>query len=294
MSGAIPGFEDGLAEVNGQTIAYSTAGSGPPLLLLHGFPQTRAMWHGIAPQLTDRFTVIAADLRGYGQSSKPEGVANYAFREMAADQRALMAHLGHDRFHLVGHDRGARTAHRLALDAPEAVASLTLMDIVPTHLLVSELKPSVARAYYHWFFLAQPAPFPETMIGQDPDYFFETCLTGWGGAEIEDFDAEALFAYRQSWRWPDCIHAMCNDYRAALDLDVMHDGIDLGRQLTCPALVLYGSDGVMARLYDVPATWADRLADMRALPIPGGHFFPDLNPGDTTRALKGFLAGLTS
>ena len=289
MSGVIPGFEDGLAEVNGQAIAYSVAGSGPPLLLLHGFPQTRAMWRRIAPQLTDRFTVIAADLRGYGQSSKPEGSASYAFREMAADQVALMAHLGHDRFHLVGHDRGARAAHRLALDPPDAVASLTLMDIVPTHLLVSDLKAPVARAYYHWFFLAQPAPFPETVIGMDPDYYFETCLTGWGGGDIGDFDPEALLEYRQSWRWPDCIHAMCNDYRAALDLDVIHDGIDLGRKVTCPALVLYGSDGAMARLYDVPATWADRLADMRALPVPGGHFFPDLNPADTTRALSGFL-----
>ncbi|MEX0338109.1 MAG: alpha/beta fold hydrolase [Arenibacterium sp.] len=285
----IPGFSDGMAEVNGQTIAYSTGGDGPPVLLLHGFPQMRAMWHGIAPVLAENFTVIAADLRGYGDSSKPAGTAAYAFREMATDQVALMQSLGHGAFHLVGHDRGARVAHRLALDHEAAVRSLTLMDIIPTHLLLSDLKTPVAKAYYHWFFLAQPTPFPETMIGMDPDYYFESCLTAWDEGEIEDFDAEALFAYRQSWRWPDCIHAMCNCYRAAIEIDVIHDGIDLMRKVPCPALVMYGSDGAMSKHYDVAATWADRLADMRALPMPGGHFFPDLHPKETAAAVLGFL-----
>lgn len=285
----LPGFTDHTAEVNGETVAYSRAGDGPPVLLLHGFPQTRAMWRGIAPMLAERFTVIAADLRGYGESSKPQGVQSYSFRNMAADQSALMAALGFDRFHLVGHDRGARTAHRLALDTPKPVASLTLMDIVPTHLLLDDLHKDVARAYYHWFFLAQPAPFPETMIAHDPDWYYESCLLGWGGAELDDFDPEALFAYRQSWRWPDTIAAMCNDYRAALQYDFAHDAADLGRRVTCPALVLYGSDGAMAKHYDVPSTWADRLDDMRAIAMPGGHFFPDLHPDDTARALLGFL-----
>lgn len=289
MSQAIPGFSDHQAAVNDQTIAYSAGGDGPPILLLHGFPQMRAMWHAVAPVLARDYTVIAADLRGYGDSSKPLGVGSYSFREMAADQHALMTHLGFDRFHLVGHDRGARTSHRLALDHPDSLLSLTLMDIVPTHLLLSELKTPVAKAYYHWFFLAQPAPFPETLIGMDPDFYYETCLAGWGGAEIEDFDSEALYAYRQGWRWPDCVHAMCNDYRAAIEIDVIHDGIDLGRKVDCPALVLFGSDGAMARHYDVPGTWADRLADMRSIPMPGGHFFPDLHPADTARAVKGFL-----
>jgi haloacetate dehalogenase len=288
----IPSFTDATAEVNEQTIAYSVGGSGPPILLLHGFPQMRAMWHAIAPVLAADFTVVAADLRGYGDSSKPPEMAAYSFREMAADQVELMRALGHDRFHLVGHDRGARTAHRLALDHEAAVASLTLMDIIPTHLLLSDLKTPVAKAYYHWFFLAQPAPFPETVIGMDPDYYYESCLTGWDTGEIEDFDPEALFAYRQSWRWPDCVHAMCNDYRAAIEIDLLHDGIDLMRKVTCPALVLYGSEGAMSRHYDVPATWADRLADMRALPMPGGHFFPDLHPKETAQALSGFLGSL--
>ncbi|MFK7753706.1 MAG: alpha/beta fold hydrolase [Sedimentitalea sp.] len=289
MPQTIPGFDDHVIAVNDQSIACSVGGSGPPVLLLHGFPQMRAMWHAIGPQLAAHFTVVAADLRGYGDSSKPEGVANYAFREMARDQVALMAHLGFDQFHLVGHDRGARTAHRLALDSPEAVLSLTVMDIIPTHLLLTELRRDVAKAYYHWFFLAQPSPFPETMIGQDPDYYFEQCLTTWDFGELDDFDAEALFAYRQSWRWPDCITAMCNDYRAAIDVDVLQDGIDLGRKVTAPALVMYGADGAMAKAYDIPATWADRLENMRAVAMPGGHFFPDLQPDDTARALLGFL-----
>ncbi|MDK3072965.1 alpha/beta hydrolase [Sedimentitalea sp. JM2-8] len=289
---ALPGFDDALAEVNGQSIAYSRAGNGPPVLLLHGFPQTRAMWHGIAPLLADRYTVIAADLRGYGDSSKPQGADAYSFRNMAADQLALMTELGFDRFHLVGHDRGARTAHRLALDAPKRIESLTLMDIVPTHLLLDDLPKDVAAAYYHWFFLAQPAPFPETLIGHDPDWYFETCLTAWGGCDLDDFDPAALFAYRQSWRWPDTIAAMCNDYRAALSHDFKHDAADLTRRVTCPALVLYGIDGAMAKYYDVPGTWSDRLTDMQSRALPGGHFFPDLHPAETAEVLADFLAGL--
>lgn len=286
----IPGFTDHLAEVNGQTIAYSRGGDGPPLLLLHGFPQMRAMWRGVAPALAERFTVIAADLRGYGDSSKPEGVAAYAFREMAADQHALMVSLGFDRFHLVGHDRGARTSHRLALDHESAVQSLTLMDIIPTHLLLSKLKTDVAKAYYHWFFLAQPYPFPETMIGADPDFYYESCLEGWGDGSLDGYDPESLAYYRQSWRWPETVQSMCNDYRAAIEVDVLHDGIDLGRKLSCPALVMYGANGAMDRAYDVPATWEERLSDMRALPMPGGHFFPDLHPKETAQAVMGFLS----
>lgn len=288
----IPGFSDHLAEVNGQSIAYSRGGDGPPVLLLHGFPQMRAMWRGVAPILARSFTVIAADLRGYGDSSKPDGMASYAFREMAADQAALMRELGFEQFHLVGHDRGARTAHRLALDHTPQVASLTVMDIVPTHLILSEPRLSVLNAYYHWLFLAQDAPFPETMIGQDPDYYFEHCLTTWDSGDLEDFDPDALIAYRQSWRWPDCIHAMCNDYRAAIRVDMLHDGIDLEHKIECPALVMFGADGAISKEYDVPACWSDRLSNMRALPMPGGHFFPDLHPNDTAQALLGFLRAL--
>ncbi|WP_415405346.1 alpha/beta fold hydrolase [Tateyamaria sp. SN3-11] len=272
-------------------IAYDVQGSGPPVLLLQGFPQTRAMWHAIAPALAPDFTVVTADLRGYGDSAKPPEMEDMSFRAMAEDQRALMAFLGFDHFHLVGHDRGGRTAHRLALDTPGAVLSLTLMDIVPTHLLLCELTQEVARAYYHWFFLAQPAPFPETLIGHDPDAYFESCLAGWGGG-IEGFDADALGAYRRSWRNPECIRTMCNDYRAAIDVDFALDGDDLGKQVTCPAHVIYGGDGVMGRAFDVPGTWAERLSDMRSTALPGGHFFPDTHPEETAKALIAFLTGV--
>lgn len=283
------GFEKSTAQVNGQSIAYVKTGDGPPVLLLHGFPQTHAMWAQVAPGLAASRTVICADLRGYGASSKPQGVESYSFREMGADMVALMAHLGYRRFDLVGHDRGARTAHRIALDHPDTLTSLTLMDIVPTQLLLDELTTPVARFYYHWFFLAQPAPFPETMIGHDPDAYFETCLGGWGDAGLSGFAPEQIAAYRTAWRTHGTIRGMCNDYRAAIDHDLALDRADLHRQVTCPALVLYGADGPMARAYDVPATWAGRLADMRAQAIPGGHFFIDTNPGDTLAALRDFL-----
>ncbi|NNE52164.1 MAG: alpha/beta hydrolase [Sulfitobacter sp.] len=285
----IPGFEAGTAEVNGVTIAYAQCGAGPPVMLLHGFPQTHAMWHAVAPELARDFTVVAADLRGYGASGKPDGEGAYSFRNMAEDQRALMAHLGFDEFHLVGHDRGARTAHRLALDAPEAVLSLVVMDIVPTHLLLDQLNRHVARAYYHWFFLAQPEPFPETMIAHDPDTYYESCLLGWGSAQIEDFDPAALAAYRAAWRRPETIRGMCADYRDALSADFADDSADLDKRVTCPALVLYGADGAMARAYDVPATWADRLTNYDGAGVPGSHFFIDQSPVETTRVLQQFL-----
>lgn len=276
------------AEVNGQSIAYTVTGDGPPVMLLHGFPQNQAMWHAIAPKLATEFTIVTSDLRGYGASTRPERMEDMSFRHMAADQRALMDHLGFKQFHLVGHDRGARTAHRLALDAPDAITSLTLMDIVPTHLLLSELTQNVARAYYHWFFLAQKAPFPETLIGHDPDAYFENSLAGWGGG-LDGFESAALEAYRTAWRDPDCIRTMCNDYRAAIDVDFALDAKDLDRKINAPALVMYGADGVMGKAYDVPQTWADRLENMQIAALPGGHFFPDTHPDATVLALLTFL-----
>ena len=282
------GFNTGTADLNGQSIHYVTAGSGPAVLLLHGFPQTHAMWHDVAPALAEHFTVVASDLRGYGASGKPPGTESYSFRHMAADQTALMAHLGHTQFHVVGHDRGGRTAHRLALDAPQAVKSLTVMDIVPTHLLLNDLTKEVAAAYYHWFFLPQPYPFPETMIGHDPDSYFESCLLGWGAAKLSDFAPEALEAYRQAWRDPETIRGMCADYRAALQIDFNLDAEDLFRRVDAPALVLFGADGAMAKAYDVPGTWSDRLTDMREEGIPCGHFFIDQHPKETVSALLRF------
>lgn len=286
----IPGFTDHTATLNGIDIAWSEAGDGPPLLLLHGFPQTRALWAHIAPALADTHRVICPDLRGYGQSGKPADVGEYSFREMARDQIALMHHLGHDSFDLAGHDRGGRTAHRLALDHPNAVTRLCVMDIVPTHTLLEPLKREVAQAYYHWFFLAQPEPFPETMIGHDPDAYYHSCLLGWGAAQLSDFDEDQLTAYRQAWRDPDTIRGMCNDYRAALSHDVQDDAQDLDARVTCPTLVLYGAQGAMAKAFDVPATWEAKCTEMQAAGLTGGHFFPDTNPTDTIAALKAFFA----
>ncbi|MEL7133670.1 MAG: alpha/beta hydrolase [Pseudomonadota bacterium] len=267
-----------IARVWGKPCNRRTGGPSP----------LRSMWHAIASTLAQDFTVITADLRGYGASTKPNRMEDMSFRLMAMDQHALMQHLGFDSFHLVGHDRGGRTAHRMALDHPAAVRSLALMDIVPTHLLLSELSQDVARAYYHWFFLAQPAPLPETMIAHDADAFFESCLAGWGGG-MAGFAPGALAAYRSAWREPDCIRSMCNDYRAAIDVDFELDAADLHRTVDCPALVLYGAEGIMGRAYDVGTTWSDRLSNMQFASVPGGHFFPDTHPAETIQALKEFL-----
>jgi len=247
----------------------------------------------VTPTLAGRYRVVTADLRGYGASFKPEAtldLSNYSFRAMAQDQLALMEALGFSRFHVVGHDRGGRTAHRMALDAPDRVASLTVMDIVPTRHLWETWSAPVATDYFHWTFLAQPAPFPERMIEADPDAFFERCLLGWGSAKLADFPR--IEAYRAAWRDPATIAGMCNDYRAALRVDWDLDRTDAARRVGCPALVLFGREGAMAKHYDVAATWQDYLDDMRAAAIPGGHFFVDQSPAETVRAISAFLDGL--
>jgi len=286
----IPGFTDRAARLGGPRIAWSEGGAGPPLLLLHGFPQTRALWARVAPRLARTHRVICPDLRGYGASGKPQEIAAYSFREMARDQIALMQHLGFPNFSVAGHDRGGRVAHRLALDAPQAVARASVMDIVPTLTLLDSLRREVAQAYYHWFLLAQPAPFPETLIAHDPDAFYHACLLGWGGARLGDFDAAQLAAYRAAWRDPDTTRGMCNDYRAALAHDVHHDAADADRRIACPLLVLYGADGAMARHFDITATWAPKAARMDSAALPGGHFFVDTAPEATARALERFFA----
>ena len=286
----IPGFDDIAPRIDDQTVAASVGGDGPPVLLLHGFPQTRALWSRIGPALAQNYQVIAPDLRGYGGSEKPRGPEDCTFHHMAQDLAGLMAHLGHNRYHVIGHDRGARTAHRLALDHPDQVASLQLLDIIPTHLLLDDLRRDTALSYYHWFFLAQPSPFPERLIGADPDYYFESCLLGWGASQIEDFEKDQLDAYRAAWRDPATIKGMCDDYRAAALIDVDLDAKDLDRRVACPVHIMWGADGAMGEQYDVPATWSDRCATPpKATPIPGGHFFPDTSPQATAEALAGFL-----
>ncbi|MHA6820367.1 alpha/beta fold hydrolase [Ralstonia pseudosolanacearum] len=287
------GFEHRNIHVADAAIHCVVGGSGPPLLLLHGFPQNLYMWARVAPMLANEYTVVCADLRGYGGSSKPQGApdcANYSFRAMAADQRNLMRSLGFDRFHLVGHDRGGRTGHRMALDHPDSVLSLAVLDIVPTHVMFDAVDRHVARAYWHWYFLQQPAPYPEQVIGADPDTFYEGCLFGWGATGADGFDAEQLEQYRKGWRDPAAIHGSCCDYRAGGSIDFELDRADLGRQVQCPALVLSGSAGLMHGLFDMQAVWAPRLANMRFASLPGGHFFVDQFPEDTARVLRAFLA----
>jgi haloacetate dehalogenase len=286
------GFEHGIASIGGADISYIRGGAGPPLLLLHGFPQNKAMWRRVGAHLATDFTVVCADLRGYGDSAKPACLpdrSNYSFRAMAADQLGLMRSLGFERFHMVGHDRGGRTGHRMTLDHPDAVETLTVMDIVPTYAMFMETNRKVAGAYWHWYFLSQPAPFPERMIGADPDFFYETCLVGWGAARLADFDAEALADYRRCWRDPAMIHGSCSDYRAAATIDLDHDGADIDRKVACPTLVFYGAAGQMAKLFDIPAQWRKRCAAVEQASLPGGHFFVDQFPDKTAEILAAFL-----
>ncbi len=288
------GFQQKLVTIGSIEIACVVGGSGPPVLLLHGFPQNKAMWTRVAPQLAQHFTVVCADLRGYGDSAKPKCLpdrSNYAFRAFAADQLGLMRHLGFEQFHVIGHDRGGRTGHRMALDHPDAVVTLTVMDIVPTYAMFMDTNRKVAGAYWHWYFLSQPEPFPERLIGNDPDFFYETCLFGWGATTISDFDPEMLDDYRRSWRDPKMIHGSCSDYRAAASIDLEHDAADIERRVICPTLVLYGSRGIMAKLFDIPAEWRKRCATLRDESLPGGHFFVDQFPNDTAGVLLRFLNG---
>jgi haloacetate dehalogenase len=250
------------------------------------------MWARVAPQLAAHYTVVCADLRGYGDSGKPRCSAdrsNYSFRAMAGDQVALMRELGFPRFHMIGHDRGGRTGYRMALDHPGSVLSLTVMDIVPTYTMLMDTNRKVASSYWHWYFLSQPEPFPETLIGHDPDFFYEHSLVGWGATRIADFDPQMLAEYRRAWRDPSMIHGSCSDYRAAVSIDLEHDSIDINRKVKCPTLVLYGSAGVMAQLFDIPAQWRERCTNVTEASLPGGHFFVDQFPEQTVGLLREFL-----
>lgn len=285
-------FASGTIATSEAEIAFVTAGRGPPVLLLHGYPQCKAMWAPVARTLGEAFTVVCSDLRGYGGSSKPRAdadAANYSFRQMALDQLELMRALGHERFHLVGHDRGGRVAHRMALDHPAAVLSLTVLDIVPTHVMFARMNAELAQAYWHWSFLSQPGSLPERIIGLDPDLYFETILSALGGCSIESFPAAGLAAYRRFWRDPAMIHASCADYRATEAVDLANDREDLSRVIGCPSLVGFADCGKMARLFDIAAEWRRQLRDPVVNRFPGGHFFVDQHPDVVSDVLGGFL-----
>ena len=286
------GFEQGRIEAPGAEIELVRGGDGPPVLLLHGYPQTHAMWHLVAPILAEEFTVVATDLRGYGDSSKPFGEedhSTYSKRAMAEDQAAVMDSLGFDSFAVVGHDRGARVGHRMALDYPDSVTKLAVLDIVPTHHVFGTVDKDLATAYYHWFFFIQPYDLPETLIGAEPSYFLRKKLGGWG-TSLETFAPEALSEYERCFDAA-TIHASCEDYRASASIDLVHDKANLneGRKVECTLLALWGGRGVMERIYDVEAVWQEYASNARGKPLDAGHFLAEERPEETAQELTTFL-----
>ena len=291
MSALLEPAEHLVTRVGGVEIASSVMGSGPPLLLLHGYPQSRAMWHSVAPRLAAHFTVVASDLRGYGESSAPPGGENhagYSKRAMAADQVGLMRHLGFERFMVAGHDRGGRVAHRMALDHPDAIAKLAVLDIVPTRVVFATADQGLSTAYFHWFFLIQPDGLPERMIGADPEWWLLELLRRWSGPGAE-FHPDAVAEYVAHFSRERTIHASCEDYRAAAGIDLEHDAADTAG-VEAPLLVLWGRHGSMHRLYDVLGTWRDLATDATGHAMDCGHFLPEECPADVAAALRRFFS----
>ncbi len=287
------GFERRWFEVGDVVIHGVVGGSGPPLLLLHGYPQTHAIWHHVAARLRDHFTVVATDLRGYGGSSKPPGLpdhSNYSKRAMAEDQVRVMASLGFERFQVAGHDRGGRVAHRMALDHRARITRWAVLDIVPTRTMYARTDRVFAEAYYHWFFLIQDAPFPERLIEADSDFFLIKHLSS-RHAGLAPFDREALAQYREAFRVPATIHATCEDYRAAATIDLEHDEADLGRPVQAPLLVLWGKHGVIERCFRPLEDWGERATTVTGRPLECGHYLPEEAPAETASELRRFFEG---
>jgi haloacetate dehalogenase len=280
-------FETHDVATSGARIHLRVGGEGPPVLLLHGYPQTHVMWHKVAPRLAESRTIVVADLRGYGDSEKPDP-GDYSKRAMARDQVEAMAALGFDRFAVVGHDRGARVVHRLCLDHPERVSRAAVLDICPTATMYAATDKAFATAYYHWFFLIQPFDLPERLIGAAPDYFLGRTLGAWSRTQ-DVFTDEALAEYRRCFRKPETIHAACEDYRAAARIDLEHDAADAGKRIGCPLLVLWGAKGIVGRMFDPLAAWREKAGDVRGKAIDCGHFIPEERPEETLDALRAFL-----
>lgn len=283
-----PGFRLLDVATTGARIRVRTGGEGPPLLLLHGYPQTHIMWRKIAPALAQRFTLVCPDLRGYGDSEKPPSAADhapYSKRAMAQDMAEVMSALGHERFFVGSHDRGARVGHRLALDHAERVLKLATLDIAPTREMYRDTSDAFARAYWHWFFLIQPAPMPERMIGADPEFYW----TSRRASDMKLFEPAALSEYLRCFRDPAVIHASCEDYRAAATIDIVHDDADGGRKVACPLLALWGDRGAVGKCFDVLALWRERAADVRGHALPGGHYLAEELPDLVVREFTAFF-----
>ncbi len=285
MSDFMPGMQQQTIRANGIRVNAWVGGKGDPVVLLHGYPQTAQMWRKVAPLLLDQFTVVCPDLRGYGDSDKPRD--GYDKRSMAKDVKDTMASLGFERFALVGHDRGARVAHRLAVDYPQAVKNLTVLDIVPTHTVFRDAGKELAAAYWHWFFFQVP-DLPEIMLANSAEPF----LRGMFRALCHRQDAidEPMFAeYLRAFQLPGTIRCGLEDYRAAATVDIADDERDLGKKLACPVLAIWGEFGKMHTLFDVLATWREKANDVRGQPLPCGHFIPEEAPGALMRELVPFL-----
>jgi haloacetate dehalogenase len=277
-----PGFTTHrIATSEGITIHAVKGGSGPPLLLLHGAPLTHYTWRDVAPQLADEYTVVAADLRGYGDSSQPPGLpdhSNYSKRALALDQVVVMRYFGFERFAVVGQDRGGRVAHRMALDHADAVTKAVLIDIVPTHYLYTHVTLEFVQAYFHWFSYLQPSPTPENML-----------LAQQREAPSNRPPSAAQLEYRRRNGTPEGVHAMCEDYRAGASIDLVHDAGDLDRRIRCPLHVLWAQDGAMDRLYDVLAIWRERGTNVTGKGMPGGHNMQEGAPNELLAELRVFL-----
>ena len=287
------GFQKAQCHVNGVDIAYRIGGSGPGLLLLHGHPQTHIIWRKVAPVLAERFTVVAADLRGYGDSGKPPADPQhltYAKRTLAQDNIELMQTLGFDTFDLLAHDRGARVAHRLAMDHPAAVRRMILLDIAPTLAMYNQTDEAFARAYWHWFFLIRPAPLPETLIDADPDLYLRSVM-GTRSAGLAPFMDGAFEEYLRCLKLPGTARGICEDYRASATIDLEHDRADraANRMLTMPTLALWGANGIVGKCFDPLAEWQKVAMDVQGKALPGGHYLPEEVPEALLDEVKAFL-----
>jgi len=286
-----PEFETTRIPTTGAGIHVTYGGSGPPLLLLHGYPETHAMWHAVAPVLAREFFVVCPDLRGYGDSDKPQSDTThspYAKRAMAEDMVEVMAALGHEAFYAAGHDRGARVVHRMTLDHPDTVRRAAVLDIVPTRHMFETADRHFAAGYYHWFFLIQPGGLPERLIGADPAFFLAEKLARWSAPGAE-FDDAAVAEYLRAFDDPATIHATCEDYRAAATIDLEHDAADRDRKVGCPLLVLWGRHGFVHRTYDVLEVWRAHADDVTGRALECGHFLPEEAPGETVSEMRAFF-----
>ena len=286
----LPGFRRSRIKTSGAEINTFVKGEGAPLLLLHGHPQTLVCWHKVAPKLAERFTVVLTDLRGYGDSSKPDGgkdSVGYSKREMARDQVEVMRALGFARFHAAGHDRGGRVLHRLLLDHPAAVTRAAVLDIAPTAMMYAKVTKDFAMRYMWWFFLSQPAPLPETLIGNNLDFYLQAHINKQNKTPGA-IDPLALEEYRRCYT-PETLHAVCEDYRAAAGIDLIHDAADADKRIACPLLALWGEKGVVGSTYDVRETWREKATDVRGESLPCGHYLPEEAPELVIERLGAFF-----